>query len=265
MLQKEELFLIVYVITIVFILVLFVVIFFLAFIRRKNSFLQEQYEAKQVFKDELAKSQLEIQEATLKNIAWELHDNVGQLLSVATMQLNILSRSIPEHLNPSFEETKLIIKQTTQEIRSISKVLNNDVVLKNGLVMSIQEEINRFNRLGYLQASLSVIGDMVPLKSESAIILFRIVQESFSNVLKHSKASKLLVILDFREKALEVLIKDNGVGFNTEERSFGSGMMTLKKRAELIEAELSISSEIGKGTKIILKYFYRKNHGKSEI
>src|SRR5690606_11262907 len=135
---------------------------------------------------ELAKSQIEIQENTLKNIAWELHDNVRQLLSVANLQLNILGGKVPVELEEELNGTKSIITDTVQEIRSLSKVLNNDVVLKNGLIVSIEVEVNRLNRLGYLEASFEILGDPIPINNASSIIIFRIIQEALSNIIRHA-------------------------------------------------------------------------------
>ncbi len=257
MLKKEEILLLVYFISIIFLLVLFVVVFFMAFQRRKNKFLKERYEAEQRYQRELADSKIEIQEQTLKNIAWELHDNVGQLLSVANIQLNVLMNSVPDTYHDQIKETKGVVQETVQEIRSLSKVLNNDVVLKNGLLKSLQVELDRFNRLDYLKASLKISGDIVPLSSASEIIVFRILQEFLSNVIKHAKASKLFVHLDYKEKTLEISAEDDGVGFDTSQKTDSSGMETMHSRAELLNAEFSIVSQLGKGTSLLIKYPYK--------
>ncbi|AFL82023.1 histidine kinase [Aequorivita sublithincola DSM 14238] len=257
MLKKEEVLLLVYFITIIFLLVIFVIVFFIAFQRRKNKFLKERYEAERRYQMELADSRIEIQEQTLKNIAWELHDNVGQLLSVVNIQLNVLMNAVPEKFNSQISETKGLVQDTVQEIRSLSKVLNNDVVLKNGLLESLQVELDRFIRLKYLKASLKITGDIVPLNSANEIIIFRIIQEFLSNVIKHAKATKLCVHLDYNEKTLKVTIEDDGVGFDISEKTANSGMLTMSKRAELLKAEFSITSKIGKGTQLFLKYPYK--------
>ena len=257
MLQKEEILLVVYFITIIFLLVLFVVVFFIAFQRRKDKFLKDRSEAEQRYQRELANSQIEIQEQTLKNIAWELHDNVGQLLSVANMQLNILMRDVPDCYHEQIRETRSMVQESVQEIRSLSKVLNNDVVLKNGLQASLQVELDRFKRLGYLDASLKIVGDIVPIKNASEIIIFRILQEFLSNVLKHAKASKLFVCLEYKEYSLEITVTDDGVGFDSSLKTNGSGMETMKSRAALLNAPFSIVSQAGKGTQLSLIYYYR--------
>jgi signal transduction histidine kinase len=257
MLKKEEILLLIYFITIIFLLVLFVVVFFIAFQRRKNKFLQERYQAEQRYQRELADSQIEIQEQTLKNIAWELHDNVGQLLSVANIQLNVLMNAAPITIQGQIKETKELIQETVQEIRSLSKVLNNDIILKNGLIASLQVELDRFKRLGYLDATLKITGEIIPINSANEIIIFRILQEFLSNVLKHARASKLLVHVDYKEKVLNVLAIDDGIGYNTAIKTSGSGLETMKSRANLINAKYSIKSELGKGTQLSLAYPYK--------
>jgi len=256
MLQKEEILLIVYFITTIFILVLFVVVFLVAFLRRKNAFLKERHEAERYYQKELVNSQIEIQEQTLKNIAWELHDNVGQMLSVANMQLNILKQIVPECHHEQIKESQGLVQKSVQEIRSLSKVLNNDVILKNGLVTSLQVELERFKRLGYLDTSLKIVGDVVPIANATEIILFRILQEFLSNVLKHAKASKLFVCLEYKEYSLEITAVDDGEGFDPSIKTTSSGMETMKSRAALLDASFSIDSEKGKGTKLFLKYNY---------
>lgn len=258
MLKQEEILLIAYFIAITFFLVLFFVVFFIAFQKRKNILLKQRFEAAQRYQKELSNSRIEIQEQTLKNIAWELHDNVGQLLSVANMQLNILIGGVPNQFKEKIKETRGLVQDSVQEIRSLSKVLNNDVVLKNGLVTSLQSELDRFNRLGYLNASLKVKGDVQQIQNSSEIIIFRILQEFLSNVLKHAKASKIFVCLDYKHDFIEISVKDDGVGFDTTLKTTSSGMETMKSRAALLNAAFSIKSELGKGTQLFLKYHY--NH-----
>lgn len=249
--------LIIYVVAILLFLAVFAVVFVIAFQRRKNKFLIERYEASQRFEKEIEKSKLEIQEQTFKNIAWELHDNVGQLLSVVNIQLNMLMHTAPEHFHAPINETKEVVKEAVHEIRTLSKILNNDVILKNGLITSIKLELERFNKLKFLDAKLDLKGEKVEIKSSDEIIIFRILQEFFSNVIKHSKAKKLFVYLSYKENTFEIRAADDGIGFDAEQKSDSSGMETMKSRAELLNAELAITSKIGGGTSLFLKYPYK--------
>ena len=254
--QEKEVLLIGYFIAVIFLLVLFVVVFFIAFQKRKNKFLQERLEIKQKFDREIEKSKLEIQEQTLKNIAWELHDNIGQLLSVVNIQLNMLSLNTPAKNHEQISETKGVVNDAVQEIRTLSKILNNDVILKNGLVTSLGLELERFNKLKFLEATFEVDGEPKFIKNSDEIIIFRILQEFFSNVIKHAKAKKLVVLLSFKDDFLEIQANDDGVGFDSNEESGNSGLVTMKSRAAMINADMNILSRIKEGTSLHLKYPY---------
>jgi len=260
MLQDEEILLILYFILTIFFLVAFVVIFFIAFQRRKNKFLIERLEAQQRFQEELSNSQLEIQEQTFKNIAWELHDNVGQLLSVANLQLNMLMNNSGSEIQEQIKETKDVIVATVEEVRSLSKTLNTDVILHNGLVKSVEVELERFNRLNFLEAELKIEGDdSKAIKNEDEIIIFRILQEYFSNVIKHARANKLFVHLFYKDDVLAIHIVEDGVGFDTSLNSHSSGLRNMKSRAKLLGAEFNLQSAIQKGSTLELTYPYT-NH-----
>ncbi|WP_461303903.1 sensor histidine kinase [Aureisphaera sp.] len=256
MLQKEEILLIIYFIAVILFLAIFVILFFVAFQRRKNKLLLEKYEAQQRFQQELASSRLEIQEQTFKNIAWELHDNVGQLLSVANLQLNMLMTAPVDNMQDQIKDTKDVIVATVEEVRSLSKTLNTEVVLNNGLVESVKTELERFNRLNFLHADLKIDGEETVIRKEDEIIIFRILQEFFSNVIKHAKADKLFVHLYYDNKQLQIIANDDGEGFDTSKKSGNSGLQNMKSRASLLGADLNLTSQLGEGTKLQLTYPY---------
>ncbi|MGB8373686.1 MAG: histidine kinase, partial [Salegentibacter sp.] len=115
MLAREELLLLIYFIVVIVLLTAFAIIFFITFQKRKNKLLIEKYEAQKQYEEEIIRSRLEIQEQTLKNVGWELHDNIGQLLSVANLQLNILARTPAESSPGSIHELKEIVGSSLQE------------------------------------------------------------------------------------------------------------------------------------------------------
>jgi signal transduction histidine kinase len=250
----ETIVLIVYTIAVIFGLLLFVIWFFIAFQKRKNKLLLEQIEAEKKYEKELAASQLEIQEQTFKNIGWELHDNVGQLLSVVSMQLNMLLVKAPEAMQEQLKDTRNVVTNTVQEVRDLSKTLNHDVINKNGLIRSLEIEIERFNRLKFLKATLQINGDIKYISAAHEILIFRMYQEFLSNVMKHSKATTLSVILNFNANNLEIIAEDDGIGFDTSQKTESSGMQTIKGRAALLNAKHSLTSIIDNGTKLVLLY-----------
>ena len=203
--SQETIVLIIYTIAVIFGLLLFVIWFFIAFQNRKNKLLVKQIEAEKRYERELATSQLEIQEQTFKNIGWELHDNVGQLLSVLSIQLNMMLLKAPRTIQKQLKDTSDVLGNTIQEVRNLSKTLNNEVVNKNGLIRSLEIEVERFNRLKYLKASFEVNGKIICISAAHEILIFRIYQEFLANVMKHSKAKNLSVTLNFNANYLEII------------------------------------------------------------
>jgi len=254
MLSKEELLLIVYFIVVILFLVSFAIIFFITFQKRKNKLLYDKFEAEKRYERELVQSKLEIQEQTLKNVSWELHDNIGQLLSVANMQLNILSGTIDESFQTNVKEIKEVVSSSLREVRALSRSLNNEVVEYAGLEASVKGELSRFERLNIIKTTFVSIEEPFEIPQKDAIILFRILQEFFSNVIKHSKASKLDVEFRYSENELFIDTSDNGKGFDPEEVEKSSGMFNMKSRAELIKTDFILNSSDGNGTSLSLCY-----------
>jgi hypothetical protein len=252
--ETEIIKLIIYVTLLIVILVVFLISFFLAYQRRKTKLLLEKAEQKQKFAMALANAQTEIQEQTLKNISWELHDNIGQLLSVAKLQLNMLSTQVKETNKKAIEEVSEVVGKSLKDIRLLSRTLNHEIIQNIGLVQAIKMELERFNRIKFLDASIDIKGEEIAINDKDEIIIFRIFQEFFSNVTKHSKASKLDVHLNYKKSQLEIIAKDNGVGFDIENASKGLGLINMKSRAELIEADFYLSSKFNEGVKLKLVY-----------
>lgn len=254
MLSKEELLLIGYFFVVILLLTVFVIVFFVVYQRRKNKLLQEQFEAKQRFEREIATARIEMQEQTLKHVGWELHDNIGQLLSVANMQLNIFSKTLPEAKKTSALEIKEILASSLQGVRSLSKSLNSQVIGYAGLEASLENELSRFQRLGVVKTSLEISGEKQEIPQQHSIILFRILQEFLSNVIKHAQASRLEVCMEYTTEELKIIAGDNGRGFNTETIEKNSGLLNMGNRAVLVNTKFSIDSIEGKGTCLSLVY-----------
>jgi len=253
---SAERFLLVYMIVVLLIVSSLIILFFVVFQKRKNKMILERLKREQEFQEEIAKAQLEIQDQTLKNVAWELHDNVGQLLSVANMQLNVLSKVIPKESSSRFEDTRDVINKSLKEVRSLSKSLNSEVIQNVGLEKSIQNELDRFNKLKFVSAELKINGETRLIDAKNEIIIFRILQEFFSNSIKYSQAEKLLVTIDYFEDKVEIRATDDGVGFDMETVEKGSGLINMRSRARLIGAEFSLKSSKNEGISLFLSYSY---------
>ncbi|SNR14312.1 sensor histidine kinase [Tenacibaculum jejuense] len=235
---------------IIALIVIFLIILFTVFQRRKNQLLKEKSLEKKRFEREIAETQIEIREETLRNISWELHDNIGQLLTLAKIQLqNATSESLDD-----ISET---ITKSLNEIRSLSKLINPEFIKNIALKEALQLEIERFNRLQFIQATLQIKGEEKELNQKHGIILFRILQEFFSNTIKHAKGTKLEVSLSFEPEKLTIQAIDDGIGFNMEEiQKKGIGLENMKTRAKLINAEINLESKPNNGTELNIYYYF---------
>jgi two-component system NarL family sensor kinase len=253
--EVTEIQLLVFVATvIVLFLAIALMIFFFYFQQKKAAYLVDQRETKLRFEKEINKSKIEIQEQALNNISWEIHDNIGQLLSVAKMQLNIVQMSLPNEQQIKIKETSEIVGKSMDELRGLAKSLNPETIKNKGLIDSLQLEVDRFNRLNVIDASLKVINEPFYLSNEKEIILFRILQEFCNNTLKYSKAGKLEIQLNYGNTSLDIIAEDNGIGFNVNDTSKqnGIGLTNIRSRGKLIGAEIDLKSEEYKGTKLYI-------------
>ncbi|MFK5957499.1 MAG: sensor histidine kinase [Lutibacter sp.] len=252
--QKEIQILILVITVIVLILVVTLIFFFFYFQQKKTAYLIKQRETQQQFEEEITKSKLEIQEQALQNISWEIHDNVGQLLSVAKMQLNILQLNVAEEQQSKIQETSEIIGKSLQELRGLAKSLNPETIKNKGLIDSLKLEVDRYNRLNFIKASLEISENIFNLSNEKEIILFRILQEFSNNTLKYSKANTLQFKLNYNDDFLEIFMEDDGIGFDVNDttKQNGIGLLNMKSRAKLIGAQIKFSSSNNNGTKLYI-------------
>ncbi len=247
--DSEESQIILFATTIIIVLVVvFIILLFSVFQKRKNILLQEQKDAIKRFEREIAETQIEIREETLRNISWELHDNIGQLLTLAKIQLQNATVD-------NISEVSETISKGLKEVRSLSKLINPEAIKNIQLEKAIQLEIDRFNRLNFIDSNLEVIGNKLKIDEKATIIIFRILQEFFSNTIKHSKASKLKVVLKYTDDSLDISASDNGIGFSSSENlDKGIGLINIENRAKLIGASAVFTSEKNKGTTLHIIY-----------
>ena len=251
----SERYLLVYMIGVLIIITSLVIIFFIVFQKRKNKLLLDRINQQQAFEAEIVKAQTETQEQTLKNIGWELHDNVGQLLSFANMQLSILKMQVEDEVKEKFKDTSDALKESLAEVRALSKALNNEVVLNTGFEKSITNELNRLKKMKFESAELQIIGNKVDFKDRKhEIIIFRILQEFLSNSVKYSEAKNINIILNYQMNNLVITAKDDGKGFDFNKAEMGSGLINMKSRATLIDANLELISRPSEGVKLEIIY-----------
>ncbi len=239
------------------VLVSFIVSFALFFQRRQFQFRQEKQTLKQTYDRALLQSQLETQNQTLQTIGQELHDNIGQMLSVAMLQLNGLEETLDGSPNqPAVGPMIETIEATIQAVRQLAKTLDSGTVHRFGLRDSVALDLERIQRTGRYQTHLHITGEPYSLGADQEIILFRITQEALNNALKHAHGHSLTVAADYQPTRFALTIADDGQGFSPGDvatRSIeqaGSGLSNLQHRAGLLGGQCTIDSRPGTGTRI---------------
>lgn len=195
------------------------------------------------------------QEQIKTSISRELHDNIGQLLSVAQMNMYYLSKETNGDFrnNKVAKDTISIINQIRDSVQDISHKLNSDYIGRQGLIKLLRQEVRNLKIIKNINADLLVDGIEVPLKKNVELTVFRMVQEALQNIFKHSKADEVVIRLSYYDDSFELSVSDNGIGFNTEEvlntENTGIGISGMYERARSVGGNLEITSS-GKGTTV---------------
>ncbi len=200
------------------------------------------------YQKELRIVENEVQEQVLTNVARELHDNIGQLLTLIRLQLEqekLDNAVLTEKLQP-VDDT---LNDTIDEVRALSHSLNTEYIETKGLAYAIDKEIKRVSKLKKLQVDWEYDSMNDDLDKGRKVILFRIFQELLNNALKHAAAKNISILLKVSE-GFYLRIEDDGVGFDMTEilNGDGSGLQNIQKRASLAGTELDMKSTKGKGS-----------------
>ena len=242
----------------VLLLILFIVSFFFIYQRRQLQNQKEKAILKSQFAQEILKSQIEVQNSTLQQVGQELHDNIGQLLSVAKINLNILEGTLQEEENREYiKQTNEIIGQSIHDLRALTKSLDGDFVQQFGLQESMAYELQRIRKTKRFDTEINVNGEAYTFGYEREIILFRIFQEFLNNSIKHSGAKNISVELTYGQENFSLSLSDDGKGFDFEKLmtqktliSSGAGLRNIERRCELIGGKCLYETSNGKGTKL---------------
>lgn len=230
----------------------FIILFMLLYRYRHNKMIKERQLLEAMYKQTLLQTQLEIQEQTFQNISQEIHDNIGQVLTLAKLNLNTVGTDIPEPAGEKVLRSKELVSKAISDLRDLSKSLNTDMVKELGLYEIVQRELIMVSRSGQFQANFTADGDPQRFDKQKELIIFRIFQELLHNIIKHSNAKTINVQLVYTTGQFGLTVYDDGKGFDTAslstEQSFGLGLRNMQNRATLIGATLQLHSVPGQGT-----------------
>lgn len=198
---------------------------------------------------EQIKAVLLAEENERSRIARDLHDGIGQLLSAAKLNLHALENVNLVNKEIVLEKAIGLVDESAKEVRSVSHNLMPNALIKSGLVSAIKNFINQLET-EQLKINIETSGLNKKINSEIELVVYRIIQECINNVIKHSKANHLFINLSINKNLLNIMIEDNGYGFDVDEilRKDGIGIKNMQARVAFLTGTMEIDSKLNKGT-----------------
>jgi len=200
---------------------------------------------------EMYANQQKVQEQTLNHVSQEIHDNVGQMLSLVKIQLNLAAQK-NNIQNELIAEAQENIGRAMMDLRDLAKGMSSERIRVLGLVGSVEQEAERIRRTGSCLISIECKGAVIQLEHQKETILFRVIQECLQYTLKQSRATEILLSFNYIDQYLHINIKDNGKGFlvSRENNLIGMGLLNIHHRIKLMNGRIIIQSEPGIGTNL---------------
>jgi len=233
---------------------LFAIVLTSLYLIRSNRLLFNRLEALSAQRSELAQTLISTQESTLRYISRELHDEFGQILTAMGAMLGRARNLTPENseLRKDLLEVREIAQSTLDKVRSLSQALHPVMLDEAGLEQTIAWYLPVVERQTGIGISYEKSGTPFPIGGDSAVHVYRVLQEALNNVTRHSGANKAWVRLDFGESSLELEVEDRGIGLRADGRRQGLGMVAMRERAELLGGSISFQTPASGGTLVRL-------------
>lgn len=214
----------------------------------------------------LSRRLVELQETERRQIARELHDEAGQALTGLMVGLRLLEREVdrPEAVMARVADLERTTDSVLESLHRLAMNLRPATLEHLGLVPALRQYIKSFDAKYKPVAKFEVIGlednQRLPLAAETNI--YRIVQEALTNIVRHAEATHVDIVLKRSDDQLQIIVEDNGVGFNAEAiMKIGRlGILGMRERVEILSGNLSVESTIGVGTTIFAEIPYANSH-----
>jgi two-component system, NarL family, sensor kinase len=262
--QKFDQSLIVFVFTatiIVFLLAGLMVMLLLLHRKRKLRYESQLESMKFNYEKTILRTQVEIQEQTFSEISREIHDNINLSLTLAKLNLNMLDWTLQDKAKQFVDSSVGILTEAIANLRDLSRSMNPVIIRHQGFMNAVMSEVERFKQSTRIEVDVKIHGDPVYLESEKELVLFRIIQEAFVNIIRHAHANNIMLELFYNDDSLKMSIKDDGVGFSKEFHKIltsgeSVGLLNMKTRASICGGNFDIRSEEDNGTQILISIPY---------
>jgi two-component system, NarL family, sensor kinase len=238
--------------TIAMLLLASLILFFVYSNRRRQLLFAESLQKIQTdYEKNLLNVKLEMQEEVFRHIAREIHDNISLSLTLAKLQLNTFDWTNIPVSNQKIEQSLYLLSRSIDDLSKLSRGLNTDLLQQQGLIHALKEEIERIRKTGLFGVEFSLSGNPVFMEARKELMIFRVIQEAFNNIIKHAGAKNARLEMNYTNE-LSVSIRDDGAGFDKEMMpGSGSGLTNMEGRIKLLGGSFSVTSFPGKGTTIL--------------
>jgi len=202
---------------------------------------------------ELAQQLIAAREATLSEISRELHDELGQVLTAIGSLVGRAARQAPvgSPLQADLREVREIAQATLENVRGLSQTLHPSALEQAGLAATVEWYVSSVRRQTGLEIAYECSGPVRDVEEAIGIHVYRVLQETLSNVTRHSGATRVRVRLLFLAAALEVEVEDNGVGMAVETPRRGLGIVGMRERANIVNGTLTFARGAGGGGTLV--------------
>ncbi|HSZ32408.1 MAG TPA: ATP-binding protein [Puia sp.] len=240
-----------------------IVIVIINYKRKQEKYKKEKEVLLFAFENERIKIQTEVEEETRQNLASELHDNIGQLLSLTNVILSSVNMNNVDKAKEKIQSAQELVLLSIKDMRHLTKLVQGENILSDGLKEAIDQEIRWLQRNEYYKISTQFISSRENIKnSNKDLIIFRLFQESIHNIIKHADATVIDLKIEVGNSLFNMQIEDNGKGLPLEEidkNKKGLGLQNMQKRTHMLGGDMKIESIPLKGTKVIFNIPYKED------
>lgn len=202
----------------------------------------------------ISQSLIEERDRTMSMFSLEIHDNVNQVLNVIRMNVHWLLNDANPTQVERLEKIGEMLDTLILDTNNISHTLNNEYLERKGLILALKEETAWVDAAKKLKCNLEISGITRKLNSTAELMIFRIAQEAINNCIKHANCTHIRIRVLYEKFGFSMYIRDNGIGFimKPEDYKDGIGFSNMLRRASVLDATLTVTSEINMGTEVIL-------------
>ncbi len=202
---------------------------------------------------ELLSTQIEIQTQTMQHIGREIHDNIGQKLTLASLYAQQIVFENKNNQNQNIESIGALINDSLIELRQLSKSLTDNTIESETIVTLLQSECEKVNTIKTCNLTFNKPASNIAISYQIKSVLVRITQEFIQNSIKHANCNVISLNLHVTNTNLKLILEDDGNGFDVKKTfSSGIGLNNMKKRTEVIGGNYSLQSSKN-GTKLIIE------------